>query len=836
MRWIAYIGWLLGVVWVRAQPPYEPKWLFCGEVEIGVLASEREANFRVVGTTQNLVLQARYADGQTIWQAGQRIAGEQRFTIRLARTRWGIAKGDLILSTQIGGRFEGFTYRVALNGQEMGTWRLEPDPAGYWRDAFFLIPVNRLQKADGSMPDQVEISLLAEAPAFAYRHRVYTADLSSLVKGFKPGALEVQNLPGEAGNFLRGLEAIGRHQWQQAGVFLGQVALRAEAPLARAARHWLRYALFRQNPLRDPYRAGLYALVNGWSEEAVQAFARALERDPADPDLLYHYALAREYRGDNIQEIADLFAQSADRYGVKTPNRWRTLVVVYQKAKNERGELLEMKPEEVEKIVRNWRIVEAMVAAASRGWFRLETTWKFLPDESQYPLQQHGGMMLGPADSILSTWGEYDSVMSFRPGGPSVSAGADVGPNGAALTDIGTWCDWEVYLHEWNHQFDWTSIVSEVGTGYPPTHDSDACGLQPIPTMGAGHRNSMRYYFTPAMYRRLRAAAPHGGTRLLEWSLSEVQPFEGDRLENSVVLTPPDQFTRRVVQEDEFLDLAGLSPNAPAKCLQFARCFVWSPRAQEVRLRLGMNDTMRVWLNGQVVYRGAYKAVVKWEDRNLPDMINAWARLEKGWNELICAVVRTGGGWGFSVRLTDLEGKPLEGLRFQAEPPRERIAQASLPATGIYYRWRDVRDDFTQRLPRLTEVHLRALTGYATLALKERLLIDYGEASPPPGARRWDGTDKAERELNNRLNWDAGERMAAIRFYKPEGKRTRVRDLLFLRLEAMELILPLLRDRKVDEQILGYVYLKEGGSPRCVIVAEAELGDYPFDEADLLAP
>jgi hypothetical protein len=827
MIFAAFWG-LLIVSLSEAQPDYAPKWLLCSFVEVGNLDSEKQAQFRILGT-RRLAHSPDFGSSSILFAEG-----EQQFRIKTARTRWDVAKGDLILATRLPGNTNAFRYQVKLNDREIGTWSLKPTQAKRWEEHYFIIPRTLLLHSDGSMPEQLQVSLSSDS-APVYRHSLYVVDLSFL-RNLRAAGLDAQNLQGYEGDLLRGIENIGLYLWREASVFLSQAARSEDSRLARTARYWLRYASFRLKPPHNDFRAGLYAYIHGWYDDAVQAFERALTNRPNDPDLLYQLALSKEYRGDPMEQVAPLFARSAALYHVPEPNLWRVSVVIYLKAKSEQGEMLEMKPEELDRVIQDWRTVETMVAAASRGHLRLQTTMRILPDETLYPLVRHGGMLLAPPDSIISRWGEYDSLISVRPGGPAVTGGADVGPNGAAVSDIGPWANWEVFLHEWNHQFDWTSIFSEVGTGYPVTHDSDLCGMQPIPTMGAGHRNSMRYYFTSAMYRRLRASAPHGGSLIDRWSLSESEPFAEDRLTPQTILTPAEQYPLRVVQEGDFQDLLPLFREPVPNRIAYTRSYIYSPKAQEVRVRLGMNDTMRVWLNGRVIYRGAYKGAAKWEDQNLPDMIQAWADLKQGWNELILGIANTTGGWGFSVRLTDYHGKPIQNLQITSSPPPNPTAASTLPAPGKLYRWRDVRDDFTEKLPRLTENDLRKMTDYPSLSIKAKIpefvTLDCGTKDVPDGARQWDSTNANEQELNNRLNWAQGEMMAAIR-YNEQGQR---RDLVFLRPEAMELYLPILRDYTIERQILGYIYIQEGSSPRCLIVAKAGLGDYPYEEAGLLEP
>ena len=43
-------------------------------------------------------------------------------------------------------------------------------------------------------------------------------------------------------------------------------------------------------------------------------------------------------------------------------------------------------------------------------------------------------------------------------------------------------------------------------------------------------------------------------------------------------------------------------------------------------------------------------------------------RLKPGWNTLLLKIGNGGGAWGFTARLTDKQGMPVEGLRFATRP------------------------------------------------------------------------------------------------------------------------------------------------------------------------
>lgn len=73
----------------------------------------------------------------------------------------------------------------------------------------------------------------------------------------------------------------------------------------------------------------------------------------------------------------------------------------------------------------------------------------------------------------------------------------------------------------------------------------------------------------------------------------------------------------------------------------------------DAELRLGSDDSVKVWFNGQLVHQfGGMRGLTVDEDR-------VRVRLQKGVNRLLLKVTQGGGGWEFCVRLVDLQGNPL---------------------------------------------------------------------------------------------------------------------------------------------------------------------------------
>ncbi len=92
----------------------------------------------------------------------------------------------------------------------------------------------------------------------------------------------------------------------------------------------------------------------------------------------------------------------------------------------------------------------------------------------------------------------------------------------------------------------------------------------------------------------------------------------------------------------------------------YLRTRVFLPEAQKVRMAIGSDDGIKVWLNGSVVHAS---------DRNQGLDLNGdkvVARFEKGWNSLLIKVTQGGGEWAACVALRNEDGSPITGLKCDA--------------------------------------------------------------------------------------------------------------------------------------------------------------------------
>jgi len=94
----------------------------------------------------------------------------------------------------------------------------------------------------------------------------------------------------------------------------------------------------------------------------------------------------------------------------------------------------------------------------------------------------------------------------------------------------------------------------------------------------------------------------------------------------------------------------------------YARTWIHCPKQQDVRLELGSDDGLKVWLNGIVVLaNNAARPLQPASDR-------VDVTLNEGWNVLMLKVTQNTSAWEFCVRFSQPSGEPTSGLRFSPDP------------------------------------------------------------------------------------------------------------------------------------------------------------------------
>jgi len=94
----------------------------------------------------------------------------------------------------------------------------------------------------------------------------------------------------------------------------------------------------------------------------------------------------------------------------------------------------------------------------------------------------------------------------------------------------------------------------------------------------------------------------------------------------------------------------------------YALCYVTSATAQDIQIRLGTNDAGKLWLGGQLLYDYPREGTAYLDRDIIP------ARLPKGTTSLLVKVTNNQKNWGFVLRLTDTQGRPLKNAQCGLSP------------------------------------------------------------------------------------------------------------------------------------------------------------------------
>jgi len=825
-------------------------WLPCGELRIGDPSSEKEFNY------------ARTKDGE-------------RFMIRPRRTRFDVPAGQIVI-IKSGSAREGPKYTV--------DGRYVPD---------LLVSVTFLPREMTQGKNEVRVDVDRPAKRGDRYLFYYTDDADKLGRPVNVRYLvfgEHEPRPEHLVRYGTGLIAFWNGEYRAAKADFLAAAERADTPeaarlllrLTRWADAELRFRKIRSGP--GFYKLGLYSMTNGFWDLAADCFKKATELMPKNPDAWYMLGDAMSYKISDLDKRMEMiypyYRKAADLYPKDGSNTFRTFFGLFRKLRVKDGDketVLNMTDEQIEDVKKAWEWCSAIMEGASRGALRMLNTYKVYDQE----FDSADPWTAKPFEGLFKR-GEIETFIKMTGWGASDCCGMDCGPDRSAFINLGI-REWDVMLHEWNHSLDWAMIVSELGTGVPATHSSDWCGFEPISSMGMGHHSCNRYYMTPGMYRFVRGTDPVTTPYITDWLATdprELVPEVTDaqikdeklmgtwtadvrKKTTEVPLPKRREFRTKPKVDNGYIDLMASYAAAPRNAFAFAKTYIYSPKQQKVRMWIGADDNIRMWLNGRPIHKGVYWACALFTECREKDMTAKGVMLQKGWNELVVQVTNAQHGsdwlggspadtWGFSVRVCDNQNREVPGLRYRSvveglDYADEIYAPPSVdPKSPKTYSWNAVKDDYTVLLPELTIDDLRAITGYKTLKASDDIFFDLSGEKFGPAFRPYviDKSDPENIGLNNELNWYLSPKeMAAFIRYKRGGQ---VRDLLFLRPEVYETYFALMpvkpEARKLGikrhaDQVIGCFLTQREDSPngRIVLVVDTHLGDkLPVDEEDLL--
>ena len=91
--------------------------------------------------------------------------------------------------------------------------------------------------------------------------------------------------------------------------------------------------------------------------------------------------------------------------------------------------------------------------------------------------------------------------------------------------------------------------------------------------------------------------------------------------------------------------------------VSYAFCTIESPHEKDILIRLGSDDGYKLWVNGKMAGEYHERRAAKIDDNT------HLVHLKKGINNILLKVDQDSGGYGFYLRITDLNCKPLGGVK-----------------------------------------------------------------------------------------------------------------------------------------------------------------------------
>lgn len=105
------------------------------------------------------------------------------------------------------------------------------------------------------------------------------------------------------------------------------------------------------------------------------------------------------------------------------------------------------------------------------------------------------------------------------------------------------------------------------------------------------------------------------------------------------------------------IDLLNIFEHVGSVCA-YAATTVESSKAAKVWVRLGSNDSVKMWLNGKEVWNHKTGRWVALDDDVFP------VTLPAGKSQILLKISNVGANWGFCFRITDEKGNPISDLKF----------------------------------------------------------------------------------------------------------------------------------------------------------------------------
>jgi hypothetical protein len=156
----------------------------------------------------------------------------------------------------------------------------------------------------------------------------------------------------------------------------------------------------------------------------------------------------------------------------------------------------------------------------------------------------------------------------------------------------------------------------------------------------------------PEAWDTLSARALLGGALLGQRKVRDAQPL---------VVAGYDALKKQ--SETRVLDNNAKDEETPWS-VAYAVCYVQASTLRKgLVLKVGSDDQSRVYLNRKKIYENIRPRALSLDEDTISDV-----ELQVGLNVVVFKVVNDGGGWGGSLRFTDKDDQPVQGIKITLEP------------------------------------------------------------------------------------------------------------------------------------------------------------------------
>jgi WD40 repeat protein/serine/threonine protein kinase len=122
---------------------------------------------------------------------------------------------------------------------------------------------------------------------------------------------------------------------------------------------------------------------------------------------------------------------------------------------------------------------------------------------------------------------------------------------------------------------------------------------------------------------------------------------------------------REVALEGHEIDFNEIQGHQTERSVAYAVCYIRSEVARRgLQMLVGSDDEAKVYLNGKPIHKSGLSRNWMPDQDTVPDIA-----LQEGVNVLVFKVVNEVGGWQGSIRFTDAQGNPVQGIKVTLTPP-----------------------------------------------------------------------------------------------------------------------------------------------------------------------